>query len=464
MTKKENLSEWYHKVLEDAEIVDARYAIKGMLIYRKWGLLIIREMQRALEKMLEEKKHEPVLFPVLIPEDILGKETKHIAGFENEVFWVTHAGANELERRLALRPTSETPIYEMFSLWIRSHQDLPLKVHQSCAVYRYETKHTRPLIRGREFLWNEGHSAHADPEDAKRNIKEIREIYAQLISGLLCIPFAVNERPEWDRFPGADHTYAFDTLMPDGKTLQIATVHDLGQNFSKVFDITYETAGGEHEHVYQTSYGPSLGRLLASVISIHGDDIGLILPPALAPIQVIIIPIIFKESDREGIMRYAEDVERRLQDRGIRTDIDRGEGRPGAKFYFWEMKGVPVRIEVGPRDLNNKQMVVVRRDNKEKITLKYDQIDEINEIFTDISKNMRKNAEKRFKEGFSKAGSLEEISRLMGEGIIEAGWCGRKECAENIEEYADILSVDDKTGECVVCGKKGTTVRVAKTY
>ncbi len=464
MTKKENLSEWYHKVLEDAEIVDARYAIKGMLIYRKWGLLIIREMQKALEKMLEEKKHEPVLFPVLIPEDILGKETKHIAGFENEVFWVTHAGANELERRLALRPTSETPIYEMFSLWIRSHQDLPLKVHQSCAVYRYETKHTRPLIRGREFLWNEGHSAHADPEDAKRNIKEIKEIYAQLISGLLCIPFAVNERPEWDRFPGADHTYALDTLMPDGKTLQIATVHDLGQNFSKVFDITYETAGGEHEHVYQTSYGPSLGRLLASVISIHGDDIGLILPPALAPIQVIIIPIIFKESDRGGIMRYAEDVERGLRDRGIRVDIDRGEERPGAKFYFWEMKGVPVRLEVGPRDLNNKQMVAVRRDNKEKITLKYDQIDRIKEIFTDISRNMRKNAEKRFKEGFSKAGSLEEISRLMGDGIIEAGWCGKKECAENIEEYADILSVDDKTGECVVCGKKGTTVRVAKTY
>ena len=293
MEKKDNLSEWYHNILEKADIIDSRNPVKGMLIYKKWGIYIIREMQRYLEDLLEENGHEPTLFPVLIPEDTLGKETDHIAGFEDEVFWVTHAGKNKLDRRLALRPTSETAINDMFSLWIRSHTDLPMKVHQSCAVYRYETKHTRPLIRGREFLWNEGHAAHADAEDAEKNVELIKNIYTRLIQDFLCLPFIIDERPEWDKFPGADSTYAFDTLMPDGRTLQIATVHNLGQNFSKVFGIDYIDSDGEHKYAYQTTYGPGFGRLLAAAISIHGDDKGLILPPQVAPVQLVIIPIVF---------------------------------------------------------------------------------------------------------------------------------------------------------------------------
>ncbi len=463
MVKKKDLSEWYHNILETAGLVDGRYPIKGMLVYRGWGLSMIKRMQHALEKMLEDSGHEPVIFPVLIPEDILGKETKHIAGFEEEVFWVTHAGANELERRLSLRPTSETPIYEMFKLWIRSHTDLPLKVHQSCAVYRYETKHTRPLIRGREFLWDEGHSAHVDGKDAKKNIEEIKEIYGKLINGLLCLPFIVNDRPEWDRFPGADETYAFDTIMPDGKTLQIATAHNLGQNFSKVFDLKYENEEGKHILVHQTSYGPSFGRLLAAVISIHGDDVGLVLPPEIAPIQVVIIPIIFKESDREKILKYALEIEDKLRKKGIRVKIDDSDERPGSKFYFWEMKGIPLRLEVGPRDLKEKKVTVVRRDNKRKEEVALSKFD-AETFFERIMQAMRKKAEEQFNKCFYTAKDLKELEKHMGKGIVKAGWCSKKDCAEKIEEHGDILSVNSGKNKCVVCGSDGKEVLVAKTY
>ena len=464
MTGKENLSEWYHNVLENANIVDSRYPVKGMLIYRKWGLFIIRKMQYELERMLEESGHEPMLFPVVIPEDILGKETKHIAGFENEVFWITHSGRNKLDVKLALRPTSETPIYEMFKLWIRSHQDLPFKMHQSCAVYRYETKHTRPLIRGREFLWNEGHSAHATPEDAKNHIEEIRGIYSKLINEILCLPFIVDERPEWDRFPGATNTYAIDTIMPDGRALQIATIHNLGQNFSRVFDITFENERGEHELVYQTSYGPSFGRLLAATICIHGDDNGLVLPPSIAPVQVIIIPILFKKSENERILEYCKNIENELKVKGIRVKIDAGDDHPGAKFYHWEMMGVPIRLEVGPRDLKDRKITVVRRDTMEKIQISFKEISSIEQMFEQISENLRKMAEKDFKARIFRVKKLSELEQYIGKGIIETGWCNRKECAEKIEEIGDILSVNSKSMECAVCGNSGMGVRIAKTY
>ncbi len=463
MTEKSNFSQWYHEILENAEVIDQRYPVQGMLVYRRWGLSIIRAMQNELEGMLEASGHEPILMPVLIPEDVLGKETKHIAGFEEEVFWVTHAGKNELERKLSLRPTSETSIYEMFSLWIRAHTDLPLKVHQSCAVYRYETKHTRPLMRGREFLWNEGHSAHVDAVDTEKNIADIKEIYARLISGLLCLPFNLSIRPEWDRFPGAVYTCAFDTIMPDGKTLQIATVHNLGQTFSKVFGIKFEDEKGRHEHVFQASYGPSFGRLLAAAISIHGDDKGLVLPPRIAPVQAVIVPIIFKES--EGIvMAFAERVADKLRGMGIRVYTDAGDGRPGAKFYRWEMKGVPLRIEIGPRDVEKNAVMAVRRDTGEKQSLSFDKIDDVRGIFTEIENNIRKSAKEKFDAMAGSVKGLEELKSNAGYGIISVGWCGGKSCAEKIEEFADILSVEEKQGVCPVCGKKGNSVKVGKSY
>ncbi len=463
MMKKEDLSGWYHELLEKADVVDSRYPVKGMLIYKGWGLFIIKRMQQYLEDMLDFNGHQPVLFPVLIPEDILGKETEHIAGFEEEVFWVTHAGRTELERKLSLRPTSETPIYEMFKLWIRSHSDLPFKVHQSCAVYRYETKHTRPLIRGREFLWNEGHSAHIDEDDVKTHLEEIKEIYSRLINELLCIPFVVNSRPEWDRFPGASETCAFDTLLPDGRTLQVATVHNLGQNFSRAFGLTFENEKGKHELAYTSSYGPSFGRLLASVICIHGDDVGLILPPKIAPVQVVITPIVFRESHREEILSRARDIERKMRDDGVRVEVDDSDERPGAKYFYWEMKGVPLRIEVGPRDLEQGKVTVVRRDNGEKKQVDLGELD-VESMFEEITSSIRERAEKRFREGFYTAENLSEIQEHAGKGIVKVGWCGNKDCVESIEEYVDILSVNEENRVCVVCGSEGVEVLAAKTY
>jgi prolyl-tRNA synthetase len=464
--EEEKLTDWYHKVLDEAGIIDMRYPIKGMLIYRKWGLFVIREMQRFLEDELEKHGHEPCLFPVLIPDNILGKETEHIAGFEEEVFWVTHAGKNLLERKLALRPTSETPMYEMFSLWIRSHTDLPFKVHQSCAVYRYETKHTRPLIRGREFLWNEGHSAHALAQDAAKNVEEIKKIYANLINRMLCLPFAIDKRPEWDKFPGATETYAFDTLLPDGKTLQIATVHNLGQNFSKVFNIQYETADQGKEYVYQCSYGPSFGRLLAALICVHGDEKGLILPPFVAPVQAVIIPILFKktESENKGILDYAHEVEAKLKELGIRTAMDLGDQHPGEKYYKWEMRGVPLRIEVGPRDLKDRKMVAARRDVKEKREISFNDIGKIKGLFAEIEDAMRKKAEEKFAAGLLTAKNFPELEKQLGVGMVSCGWCGGKDCAAKIEDKCSVLSIEDGEAACVVCGKIGRKIKTSKTY
>jgi len=463
MDKQKDFSEWYHTVLEEAKILDQRYSIKGMLVYRKWGLFILKQMQEYLEKLLEENSHEPVLFPVLIPDNVLGKESEHIAGFEEQVFWVTHAGKTPLERKLALRPTSETSIYDMFSLWIRSHTDLPLKVHQSCAVYRYETKHTRPLIRGREFLWNEGHTAFATNEEAEKNLKEIKVIYGKLINELLCLPFQINKRPDWDKFPGAVYTLAFETFMPDGKVLQVGTAHNLGQNFSKVFNITYEDEEGGHKHVYQTSYGPGFGRLLAAVISIHGDDKGLVLPPQIAPTQVVIIPILFKKSEKEAILDYAEEIKTKLQKEGIRVEIDASEERPGAKYYKWELLGVPLRIEIGPRDLKEGKLTLVRRDTGKKETTDVEKLD-VNAIFTKIEQNLRETAQKNFDKNIVEVKNLQEFNKNIGSKIVITGWCGEDRCAPKIESKGTILALTDERGKCVVCGAEGRKIRIGKTY
>lgn len=470
MEKKENdnYSEWYHKILEDAEIIDQRYPIKGMLVYRGWGFKIIREMSDFLAKLLEENEHEPLFMPVVIPESLLYKESKHIAGFEEQVFWVTHAGKNKLEEKLALRPTSETSLYEMFKLWVRSHKDLPFKIHHPSAVYRYETKHTRPLIRGREFLWNEGHTAYPSKETLEENGRDIKRIYIKLINELLCLPYQFSKRPDWDKFPGADATYAFDTLMPDGKTLQIATWHNLGQNFSKVFELTFENEKGEHEFVYQSSYAPSFGRLLAAIISIHADAHGIVLPPKVAPIQIIVIPIFYKKIEKEKILTYAKEIEKKLKDGKLRVKIDISEERPGARFYFWEMKGVPLRIEIGPKDLKERKITVVRRDTLKREEIKFSNFsaEKIEEIFNDIEKNLRDRAEKKFQERQFKAKDMNELKKYLGKGIITTGWCGKMDCAEQIEVAGfSFLNVSDsKKEKCVFCGEEGKEIRVAKPY
>ncbi|MCX6695159.1 MAG: proline--tRNA ligase [Candidatus Altiarchaeota archaeon] len=460
---EDEFSEWYHRMLDENKIVDIRYSVKGMPVYRGMAMFIIREMQRYLEGMLEENGHEPVYFPVVIPEDTLSKEGEHIKGFEDQVYWVTHAGQNLLERKLALRPTSETSMYELFSLWVRTHNDLPLKIHESVSVYRYETKHTRPLIRSREFLWNEGHTAFATKEEALKNIEEIKVIYKKLIEGLLCIPVMVNQRPDWDKFPGAEYTIAFETLMPDGKTLQVATVHNLGQHFSKVFNITYENEKGEKNLVWQTSYGPGFGRLLAAVICVHGDEKGLVMPPKISPTQAVIIPVLFKNVDGTAIIDYVKKIEEKLASQGVRVKVDYSDEHPGAKYYKWERQGVPLRIEAGPRDLKEGKVVIVRRDTGEKKSVPLAELD-LAKTFSEIEESMRTKAKKKLDERKFKVKTMQELAKHAGEGIVEAGWCGEKDCVKPIDEAGTILSISNEEHECAVCGGRGKKITVAKTY
>src|SRR5512133_3770069 len=360
---KQDFSGWFNDILWRAEIMDVRYPVKGLYVWYPYGFAIRKFVYTQLRELLD-RDHQETLFPLLIPENEFMKEAEHIKGFEDEVYWVTHGGKDPLDVPLALRPTSETAIYPMYKLWVRSHADFPIKIYQIVNTFRYETKHTRPLIRLREITsFKEAHTVHATWEDAESQVKEAIGLYIEIYRRL-AVPVLRSRRPDWDKFPGADYTDAIDAMMPDGKTLQIGTVHHLGDNFAKTFDIKYEAADGEQRYAHQTCYGIS-ERSIAATISIHGDDKGLVLPPEIAPVQAVIIPIIFKKGAEE-VLAACKDVQDRLRKAGVRVEIDASDLRPGAKYYKWEMKGVPLRLEIGPRDLQNNVAVAVRRDSGEK--------------------------------------------------------------------------------------------------
>ncbi|MCC7561958.1 MAG: proline--tRNA ligase [Methanobrevibacter arboriphilus] len=472
----ENFSQWYHNILEEASIIDSRYPIKGMSVWLPKGFKLRKHIIEPLKKILD-KDHEEVLFPLLVPEDELAKEGIHVKGFEDEVYWVTHGGQKELNKKLAIRPTSETAMYPMFSLWVRSHIDLPMKFYQVVNTFRYETKHTRPLIRVREITtFKEAHTVHATSEEADEQVKEAIKIYKEFFD-TLAIPYLLSKRPIWDKFPGADYTMAFDTLMPDGKTLQIGTVHNLGQTFAKTFDITYETAESTHDYAYQTCYGLS-DRVIASVIGIHGDEKGLRLPPQIAPNQVTIIPIIFKKGGEE-VLNKCEEIKSSLESNNIRTNMDNRDIRPGKKFYEWELNGSPIRIELGPRDLKNNKAVIVRRDNLEKveIDLESDYVSKIKEMFQEISENMKNQVWEKMNDSIIPTESLDNVNELIkDEKIVSFTWCGDEECGKLIEEITeiDILGTQSENSDyckdidglkCAHCGKEGKyTALMAKTY
>src|SRR3990172_884389 len=343
---KKDLGAWLNDVIDRAKILDTRYPIKGTYVWYPYGFKIRGFVLEVIRRLLDESGHEEALFPLLIPEEEFMKEALHVKGFEDEVYWVTHGGLGELNVKLAIRPTSETAIYPMFALWIRSHADMPIKIYQVVNVFRYETKATRPLIRLREITtFKEAHTVHSSYEDAERQVKEAVSIYKRFFTSL-GIPYVVTRRPDWDKFPGADYTMAFDTVLPDGRTLQIGTVHNLGSNFSKTFNITFENLKGEQEHAYQTCYGIS-DRVIAAQLTIHGDDKGLCLMPTVAPIQCVVVPIIYKEKEAT-VKKAVEAAVKGLA--GMRIYVDWSENTPGNKFYLWEMKGVPLRLEIGPRD------------------------------------------------------------------------------------------------------------------
>ncbi|MHC1626538.1 MAG: proline--tRNA ligase [Methanoculleaceae archaeon] len=467
---RENFSEWYNEILWRAEIMDVRYPVKGLYVWYPFGFKLRTQTYQILRNLLD-KDHEEALFPLLIPEYEFMKEAEHIRGFEDEVYWVTHGGKDPLEVPLALRPTSETAIYPMYALWVRSHADLPIRIYQIVNTFRYETKHTRPLIRLREITsFKEAHTVHATWEEAEEQVETAVERYKSFYEQL-CVPIIFSRRPDWDRFPGADYTMAADTVMPDGRTLQVATVHHLSDNFSRTFGITYEDRNGEQQYAHQTCYGIS-ERCIAAVIGIHGDDRGLVLPPAVAPVQVVIVPIII--TGRGGEVREAaEEIRNMLEGCGIRVKVDDREIRPGAKYYHWEMRGVPLRLEIGPRDLDRGEVVAVTRYGK-KTAVPIDGCpDAIPRLLDEFTVEVRERAVTSVGARIRRADTLEEAAEIVQNGCAIVPWCGSTSCAEIIEKETgasllgtDIRSdfVDLRPGRCVVCKVEGVPALLGRSY
>ncbi len=410
----------------------------------------------------------------MVTETNLRKEAAHIKDFENEVFWVTHGGLKPLEIRYALRPTSETAIYPMLKLWVRSHADLPQKLYQIGSVFRCETKTTRPIIRVREVTtFKEAHTAHATLKDVEAQVKEAIQVYKDFFDA--CgIPYTINCRPDWDKFPGAIYSLSFDTIMPDGRTLQVGTVHNLGQNFAKAFEIQYEKINGQQEYVWQTCYGIS-ERAIGALLSIHGDDNGIILPPKLAPTQVIIVPIPHKENQKP-IIEACKEVTKQLRGLGFRVEIDqREESTPGAKYYYWELRGVPIRVEIGPKDVQKQQVTLVRRDIFKKDACKTSDLPAwLPKIIDQMSIELREKAWRWMKKQIHRVSDLEKANKLLKEkaGIVELSWCESAECGHRIEERVGArllgtpVDMKDKVEcRCVACGKKASNiVRVSIAY
>jgi prolyl-tRNA synthetase len=465
--KTENFNEWYNEIVELAGLCDKRYPIKGMNVWMPYGWTLMSHVDRLIRKEMIDTDHEEVNFPLLIPESSFKKEEEHIEGFGSEVYWITHAGLNELEERWLLRPTSETAMYPMFSLWVRSHADLPLKTYQIVNTFRYETKQTRAFIRVREIHFFEAHTCHVDFEDAERQIEEDKNIAKKLFEKL-SLPYIFCKRPEWDKFAGAFYTISLDVLMPSMRTLQLGSIHQYQDNFAKPYEIKYETEDGNHAFCHQTTYGMS-ERILGALIGVHGDNKGLVMPPAVAPKQIVITPIIFKGKE-EMVFKEAESLCKKLKNKGYRVFNDKRNINPGKKYYEWELKGVPLRIEIGPRDIEKNQIVIVRRDTSEKLFIKKgDSIEKIEEILNDISNNLFNKAKKMLDENIHRVDSVEKAKDLNG--IIELPWCGNEDCALEIEEILDGNTLGEPIDEkecdstCPICNKKAKTyMRYAKTY
>ncbi|MBU3905118.1 MAG: proline--tRNA ligase [Nanoarchaeota archaeon] len=459
--KAENFSEWYYEVLQKAELVDIRFNVKGFDVYMPTAVKVLREMEKLFIDELESRAHMPVMFPIIIPESNLKKEEEHIKGFSVEAFWITHAGKSKLDERLALRPTSETAMYPLYSLWLRSHTQLPMKFYQQGRVWRYETKMTRPLIRPREFKWFEAHCAQASEKEALKQVAEDTEIFEKVVRDYFSIPFIHLQKPSWDKFAGGENTFAFETVLPDGKILQIGTTHYLGQKFSKAFDVKYTDKDGKKKYVYQTCFGPGVSRILGAMVSIHGDDKGLIVPPTVAPVQIVIIPVFTKDTE-VVVMKKAGELLGSLAEKGFRVDLDdRTQFRPGFKFHEAELKGVPIRIEIGPRDVEKGEVTIVRRDFLERISIPQEKVEEqVLEIMDSIGAQLLKRANIHLK--IQDAKSIDEIrKKLKDGGFIRIDFCMNEKCDDELkiktgtEVRGTLFGKKEKVGtKCAICGTK----------
>ena len=452
----EDFAKWYTDVCIKAELID--YAsVKGCMIIRPYGYAIWENIQSIMDGMFKELGHENVYMPMFIPESLLQKEKDHVEGFAPEVAWVTHGGAEELEERLCVRPTSETLFCDHFKNIVHSYRDLPKLYNQWCSVVRWE-KTTRPFLRSREFLWQEGHTLHATAEEARQETEQMLNVYARFAEEALAMPVVKGQKTDKEKFAGAEATYTIEALMHDGKALQSGTSHYFGDGFSRAFEVQYTDKDNKLVHPHQTSWGTTT-RLIGAVIMTHGDDNGLVLPPAIAPIQVVIVPI---ASHKEGVVEKATEICNNLK-KVCRVKLDNSDQTPGWKFAEYEMKGVPLRLEIGPRDIENNQCVVVRRDNREKIFVKLDELEtRIPEILAEYHDALYNKALAHREEMTYDAKTLDEIKEIADTkpGFIRAMWCGDRECEDKLKEVAGITSrcapfeQEHISDTCVCCSKK----------
>lgn len=471
--KAEDFSEWYTEVVLKSEMAD--YApIKGCMILREHSYAIWEKIQEIFNKKIKATGHNNVYFPLFIPESYLKKEGEHFEGFVPEVAWISQGGDTQLEEKLAIRPTSETIMYATFSKWIRSWRDLPIKINQWCNIVRWETKATKPFLRTREFLWQEGHTAHATAEEGEEEVMYALGEYRDLVERYLAIPVLVGKKSDSEKFAGALYTTCMEAMMPDGKALQMGTSHNLGQNFAKVFDITFIGEDKQKHEVWQTSWGITT-RLIGAVIMVHGDDKGLVLPPRVAPIQVVIVPIPFKGAEPEAIAAKAKEVFNALKEHGLLVVLDdSGEYTPGWKFNHWELKGVPIRIEIGPRDLKQQQVVMVRRDTGQKAAIKdADIVDEAERLLNDIQLNLYAKARTDLERKIADVHTYQEFLETLKAkgGFIRAAWCGRSTCEAKVKDDTGatirVRPFEKETlpSACVVCGEKAEEiVYFARSY
>ncbi|HZD82659.1 MAG TPA: proline--tRNA ligase [Nitrososphaeraceae archaeon] len=472
--KNDCFSEWYSQVVLKTGLAD--YApVKGFIVLRPYGYSIWESIRDILDKKFKETGHLNGFLPLLIPESIIAKEEAHFEGFTPEVFWVTKAGNNELNEKLALRPTSESLAYPIFSKWITSYRDLPMKINYWNSALRAEIKATKPFVRTSEFLWQEGHTVHSSEEEAEQEVMLILEIYRELIENHLAIPSLRGFKTDKEKFVGAKYTTTLEGLMADGKALQMGTSHHLGQNFSKPFEIKYLGRDSQEHFAWQTSWGVSW-RLIGALIMVHGDDKGLIIPPKVAPIQVVIVPI-FKEKDADNVKSKANDIAHELEKSCIRIHVDdREEYTSGWKFNEWEIKGVPLRINVGPKDIEKNQAEFVRRDTKEKSLVKRAKLTEdVISILDQIQNNLLFRAKKLLEENLTKTTSYDTLKSILEKkgGFILTGWCGDQKCENRIKEEtgADIRVIpfegqqESKSTVCVYCHRAAKKMAIfARAY
>ena len=451
-----DFAQWYTDVVKKADLVDYS-SVKGCMIIRPYGYAIWENIQRILDTRFKELGHENVYMPMFIPESLLQKEKDHVEGFAPEVAWVTHGGSDKLEERLCVRPTSETLFCEHYAKVVQSHRDLPKLYNQWCSVVRWE-KTTRPFLRTREFLWQEGHTVHATAEEAIVETEQMLNVYADFCEKSLCMPVVKGKKTESDKFAGAVATYAIEALMHDGKALQAATSHYFGDGFAKAFNMTYQDKENKLSYVHQTSWGCTT-RLIGAIIMSHGDNNGLVLPPDVAPIQVIIVPI---AQHKEGVLDKAYELRDRLA-KQFRVKVDSSDNSAGWKFAEYEMKGVPIRLEIGPKDIENNQCVLVRRDNREKVFISLDNLEEgLTTTMNAYAEAIYNKALENVKNRSYACTSIDEINEKLavnGDGFVKAMWCGEEDCEDKVKELTGVGSrcipfeQEDLSETCVCCGK-----------